>query len=145
MKDEWMQPPKEATHPRGYTRVGGVGYRGVGVSNNQFYQSKSFHVRNRIKDKYHEIFSVLLAEQMPKKGLNLPISDMHLSVGFRSRHDVDNVVGLVKLFVDTLVNRGYLVDDNKNHFTSLEIKFRPEFPHNCFLFEIFEKKLIGKS
>ncbi len=106
-------------------------YCGKGVSLNQYYSGGHWSKRAKLKNTYKEIFLNLLD--------NIKISKMDkfvLVMFFNSRHDTDNVIGLEKLFVDTLKEGGYIIDDNKKFFRGLMIFPDETLENNTFEFNI---------
>jgi hypothetical protein len=105
-------------------------YEGKIVSNNAFYAGVHWTTRNKIKNDYGLIFRAMLRKQkMPK------FEKFDLKMKFNSRHDVDNVVATVKIFVDCLKGE-WVPDDTKEHFKSLTILHDETLKNNTVLFEI---------
>jgi hypothetical protein len=116
-----------------------ISYHGQGVSLNQFYSGGHWSIRNKLKSKYHEIFAKLLDTSKVKK-----VNQCSLLMFFNSRHDVDNVVGLEKLFMDT-IKGGYLKEDDKRFYKGLMIFHDDQLPLNTFEFIILEHGIISKA
>ena len=74
-----------------------IKYTGKLISNNQFYSGLHWAVRNKIKNEYREVFSDLLLTNRVSA-----FEKFDLTMRYNSRHDCDNLIATVKLFVDTL-------------------------------------------
>jgi hypothetical protein len=116
-------------------------YQGRGVSLNQFYQQGHWSTRSRIKIQYRSIFDKLLKQSTDLRWLE----QFYLCIFFNSGHDTDNVVGMSKVFVDSLkreynkdldiiTREGLIPDDDKAHFKGLMIFPDEKMPHNTFEF-----------
>ena len=74
-----------------------ITYKGKGVSLNAFYSQGHWHKRNAIKNEYGAIFRSLLQEaKVPK------LDKFNMVIRYNSRHDLDNIVGMSKILVDTM-------------------------------------------
>lgn len=107
-----------------------VTYQGPGVSVNDYYSSKHWHVRSKIKEKYKDIFLSLFYPVFGKD----KIKTYCIVVFFNNGYDVDNVVGIEKIFVDTLRYYGTTENDTKTYFKSLIIAADKTLPKNTFQF-----------
>ena len=116
-----------------------ISYQGQGVSLNQFYSGGHWSIRNKLKTKYHAIFKELLDASDVKK-----VNQCSLLMFFNSRHDVDNVVGLEKLFMDTIKGE-YLKEDDKRFYKGLMIFHDDKLPTNTFEFIILEHGSTSKA
>jgi hypothetical protein len=124
-----------------------ISYQGKGVSLNKFYKQGHWTTRSTLKNQYFEIFDKLFVENKDLTWLN----SFYLVIFYNSRHDVDNVTGMSKVFVDALkkgidrktgevVRAGYVEEDNKQYFKGLAIFPDPTLPYNTFDFVILEPK-----
>lgn len=124
-------------------RVISFTYQGQGVSNNDFYASGHWSNRHQLKLKWKTIFSELIKPAVGK----YEFKAFYLLMFYRSRLDVDNVVGMEKLFTDTL--KGTLVhDDGKKIFKGLMVFYDESLPkHDTYEFVLIEandEKSINK-
>lgn len=128
-------------------RVIKITYTGKGVSLNKFYKQGHWKTRSDMKNKYTAIFDELFKESKDLSWMN----SFYLLIFYNSRHDTDNVVGMSKVFVDSLkkevnpktgevIRAGYIQDDNKNFYKGLALFPDSTLPHNTFEFLILEPK-----
>lgn len=128
-----------------YDNIYSITYTGKGVSLNQFYSQGHWYKRHEIKRKYSKIFDKLL------KASDIKWMDkFSIIIFYNSRHDVDNVVGMEKLLVDTLKHEetkegevkkyGYIHDDSKKYYKGLSIYPDDSLPTNTFKFILLEHK-----
>lgn len=108
-----------------------ITYKGKAVSLNQFYSGAHWSVRSNIKNKYRKIFIPLIEEQKIPK-----IDMMELVIEANSRHDVDNLVAMGKIFMDCVKTMDIIDDDNPKHYKSLTLRSNKELPSNTFSFNI---------
>jgi len=109
-----------------------VVYTGKAISLNDFYSQGHWSSRNATKNKFKKIFSILMLEAKFKK-----VDRFKLDVLFNSRHDTDNIVGMTKIFVDTMKGK-YIKEDNRNHYKALSIAYDDSLKHNTFIFKVTE-------
>jgi len=122
-------------------------YNGKAVSLNDFYSQGKFYKRHEIKKKYKAIFVPMIEDC----GME-PIEKYILTCYYNSRHDVSNVVGMVKMFEDTLAgdknrrmgsdyyeSKRYIPDDSKYYCKGIQIYPDLDLPNNCFKFIIEEQ------
>lgn len=108
-------------------------YNGEITSANKIWESKHWTTRSGIKNKYSKIFTVLMLEAKFKK-----INEMSLVIFFKSRHDVDNLFALMKIWADTIKGT-YISDDSTKFYKSTHIIYDDSLPKNTVEFH-----LIGK-
>lgn len=121
-----------------------ITYQGKGVSLNKFYSQGHWGTRSAIKKKYRAIFDQLFHES---KDL-IWMEEYALIIFYNSRHDLDNVTGMEKVFMDALkqetdksgivVRHGYVKDDDKRYYKGMVIVPDPELPMNTFEFNILD-------
>lgn len=122
-------------------------YRGKGVSLNQFYSQGHWGTRSALKKKYRKIFDELFIHSRNLRW----VDKFSLVVFYNSRHDVDNVTGMEKVFVDALkkevdkktkevVREGYVPEDDKRFYKGMSIFVDDSLPTNTFEFIIIEHK-----
>jgi len=109
-----------------------ITYCGKGVSLNQYYTAKHWTTRAKLKNTYKDIFVDLLS-----KSDIAPMTKFVIVLFFNSRHDTNNVIGLEKIFSDTLKEQGYIVDDNKKFYRGLMIFPDEDLKMNTFEFNVF--------
>lgn len=105
-------------------------YEGPIVSNNAFYAGMHWTKRNDLKNNYNIIFSNLLTKAKVK-----PFKQFRLNVRFNSKHDCDNVVATLKIFVDTLKGK-YVENDTKEFFTGFSVEHDDTLKKNTMVFQI---------
>lgn len=120
-----------------------IEYKGKALSLNDFYSQGHWSKRSSVKNKYKAIFTALI-EDSPLAWMD----KFYLIITYNSRHDPDNVVGMEKIFVDTLkqdtrdgdiIKDGYIIDDNKNFFKGLCIFPDDTLDRNTFRFILIDK------
>jgi len=105
-------------------------YNGDVVGLNHY---KSLHWRN-LKTKI-DGFKWAIKPTIIKAKLK-PLAWMELTVFHNTRFDLDNIVGIVKPFVDMLRERKILEDDTKQYWDNLRIAFDPKLKKGTVLFQI---------
>jgi len=82
---------------------------------NKLYEQGHWSKRKNLKDKYKKIFIKLLHDSDIEK-----CEKFYIVILYNTRHDVDNIVGVEKVFVDTM--KGVLIpNDGKKNFRGLMI------------------------
>lgn len=108
-------------------------YKGAGLSLNKFYSQGHWTDRNSVKQEYKAIFQNILKQAKGK----YYFEKFYLLIFYNSRHDVDNVVGMEKVFVDTM--KGDIIpNDGKVNYKGMMIFFDDNLPFNTFEFVIIE-------
>jgi len=119
-----------------------IKYKGKPFSLNDIYVSGNskgaFWKRKNIKDKYGKIFEDLLEEAHSQDKLK-HFERFYLCIFYNSRHDVDNIVGMGKVFADTL-RIEYVANDNKKHYKGMTIFVDEDLELNEFDFMIMDLK-----
>lgn len=114
-----------------------VRYEGLGVSNNAFYaggnSANAWRVRSGIKSKYSKIFGWLV-KPAPR------LTTIGVVVFFNSRHDVDNISGTLKIFLDQLRESGKIENDTKRYVKFTCNVYDPQLALNTFEFVIVKIK-----
>jgi hypothetical protein len=120
-----------------------IEYQGQGASLNDFYSQGHWSKRSQIKKKYRAIFDVLLSESRAEW-----MAQFYLVIFYNSRHDVDNVIGMEKVFVDALkrdvdkegnvLREGYVADDDKRYFRGVAVFPNENLPKNTFQFLLID-------
>ncbi len=123
-----------------------IRYQGQGVSLNKFYKQGHWSSRAALKNEYGAKFDKLFEEAEDLAWME----SFYLVIFYNSRHDVDNVVGMGKVFVDALkrtfdtegnvVRPGYVAEDNKKFYKGLAIFPDNSLPRNTFDFILLEPK-----
>jgi hypothetical protein len=115
-------------------------YKGKPFSLNDIYQSGNskggWYLRKKLKDKYGKIFSDLLDEHYAG-GYLKKFDKFYLAVLYNSKHDADNIVGMSKVFADTLRPK-YVPNDTKKHFKGLMVFVDERLSMNEFEFLIID-------
>ena len=117
-------------------------YTGKGLSLNDFYSSGHWHSRKQKVDKY----KALMWNMITSKPEMRFIDKFMLVIRYNSQHDVDNVVGMEKVFMDALKPHkdkedyeNYIREDDKRYYKGMLIFPDVSLPHNTFVFALFEK------
>lgn len=99
-----------------------IDYTGVITSLNDY---KSLHWRKLkpIYDKVKRNFTWLVRAERPTS-----LKWIELRVYHNTNYDLDNLVGVVKPFVDVLRKEGVIADDNKRYWDYLSIQYAPQIP-----------------
>ena len=107
-----------------------IKYEGKALSLNDFYAGGHWKKRADGKKKYDNIFKVLLLEARVKW-----MHEFRLDVVYNSKHDCDNVVGMSKIFVDSMKGI-YIKEDSKRYFKGLSITPDTSLKNNTFIFKL---------
>jgi hypothetical protein len=113
-----------------------IRYEGKAFSLNQLYAQGHWSIRKNLKDKYEKIFAKLM-EDAESKGQLKSFEQYYLVIFYKSRHDVDNVVGMGKVFADTLTGR-YVNNDNQKHYRGFCTFVDDDLDQNVFDFMIID-------
>ena len=97
-----------------------IDYEGVITSLNDY---KSLHWRklNPIYKRVKTNFTWLIRAQKPK-----PLKWIEVRVYHNTNYDLDNLVGVVKPFVDVLRKEGVIKDDTKRYWDYLSVQYAPQ-------------------
>jgi len=109
-------------------------YDGPSLSLNSFYVGGHFSNRLRVKNKFKAIFQEIFKNDKDIRFMK----KFYLSMKFNNRIDTDNQSGLIKVFVDTLKEDGYIEDDNKAFFKGMSIFYNPELEKNTVQIDLYE-------
>ena len=111
-----------------------ISYQGKIFSLNDLYRQGHWSIRSTLKNKYKKLFLELIHKQEIKY-----CKQFYIIVFYNTRHDPDNIIGVVKVFVDAM--KGEIIpDDNKKHFKGVSI-----FPDNTLSANTVDFLLIEKS
>lgn len=126
------------------TFVADIRFKGRGVSFNEIYSSGTWYTRSRIKNKYKDIFDLLIKGDKDIRWMNEFVIDL----SYNSKHDPDNVVAMEKIFVDTMrqerdkeknvIKKGYFYDDSKRYCKGVILRPDESLPFNTFRFCLYE-------
>jgi hypothetical protein len=107
-----------------------ITFKGSIPSLNSYAGGKNFYAKAKvIKDIKSDLRLLCIKAGFYK------VDKFCIDVEFNSRHDVDNVVTIEKIFVDSLKGR-YIEDDNKKYFRGLSIRPNEELPMNTFILSV---------
>lgn len=110
-------------------------YQGESLSLNKFYTQGHWGERDKIRKRFHDYFNPMI-DNAPK---DLFFERYYLLIFFNNRLDVDNVVGMEKVFTDCL--KGRLVhNDNKQYYKGMMIFYDQSLPKNSIEFILIEVK-----
>ena len=96
-------------------------------------KSGNWRVAGNLKKKFAKLYRPYILEADMK-----PMTMFSVEVRYRSRLDVDNVTGSLKVFVDELRYLGIVPDDNPKHFPKFSVEYNKEFKTNTIEFTIIE-------
>jgi hypothetical protein len=116
-----------------YSRHHKFTYSGEITSANKIWESKHWSVRSGIKNNYSKIFCTLMLEAKFRT-----VNEMSLIIFFRSRHDVDNLFALLKIWADSIKGT-YIPDDSNKFYKSCHVIYDESLDKNTVEFH-----LIGK-
>lgn len=115
-----------------------VDYSGVVVSLNDY---KTLHWR-KLKPLYDGVkleFLSLIRKEKP-----VPMAWIELRVYHNTKYDLDNLVGIVKPFVDVLRREKVIRDDNRRYWDYLSVQYTPQLEKNTIKF-IITGEVAGKQ
>ena len=105
-------------------------HTGLIISLNE-YKSLSWLKLKKLVDVLKLQLQVLIQRaKLPK------LKYIEIRIFFNSRHDIDNVVGTSKVFVDCLRAQRVVPDDTKGFFDYMSIAFDPKMKKKTILFKI---------
>lgn len=100
---------------------------------NDWYSGNHWKIRSVIKKKSHSYISSLLND-IPEKP---EIITFTISLRYNlPRRDADNMLPVVKLFVDCLKNNNWILEDSPKYFKSFEIIFDEKLNKNSQIITI---------
>jgi hypothetical protein len=105
-------------------------YTGDVTSANYIWEGGHWGKRNTVKERYSQIFSVMMREAQ-----FAPINEMSLIVFYNTKHDVDNIQAICKIFVDTMKGV-YIPDDNNKLYKSIHVAHDPDLPKKTVEFHV---------
>ena len=99
-----------------------------GISWNNLYSSKHWSTRKKLADNWHNFFASMMASYDKPE-----IDTFSVQFNVNSRHDIDNVGVMAKLFVDTLKGQGWILEDSPKFFKKLTLESKKgELPSNTY-------------
>lgn len=107
-----------------------IDYEGVITSLNDY---KSLHWRklNPIYKQVKNNFTWLIRAKKPK-----PLEWIEVRVYHNTNYDLDNLVGVVKPFVDVLRKEGIIKDDTKRYWDYLSVQYAPQLKKGIIKFVV---------
>lgn len=115
-------------------RVITLRYTGTGLSLNTFYSSNSWHTRQTAKNEYKSRFKPAINELS-----GIVLDQFYVVLFYNSKHDVDNVVGMEKIVIDTL-RESVVYGDQPEYYKGLCLFYDDSLPFNTFDILIIEGK-----
>ena len=103
-------------------------YEGKAISLNDFYQSKHWSHRQKLKKKFNAIFRNLFKEFRIGR-----YEKFEITIYYNSRLNPDNVIGLEKVFTDTLNKYNHIEDDTKKYYKGVSIYPCEQFKTNTYV------------
>jgi hypothetical protein len=135
---------KDLINTSNLEKVATIVYSGRGVSLNKFYSQGHWSTRSNIKNTYRKVFTELLDNNKDIRW----VDKYFLAIYYNSAHDPDNVIGMEKVFTDTLkqekdkagniIYKGYIQDDSKKYCRGVSIFPDEQLPKNTFKFVLYE-------
>lgn len=110
-----------------------ITYSGEITSANAIWAGKHWSMRSKLKNDFEKKFTTLLLLAKVKK-----MQEVSLLVFYNSRHDVDNISSLNKMFMDCVKGK-YVEDDNSKHYKMTLTVIDDTLPKNTVEFH-----LVGK-
>ena len=104
-----------------------------GVSLNEWYSSKHWTSRQRIKKKFCKLFQENFKGNVIKQFVRYQVE-----LTYNTRLDPSNTITLVKLAEDYLVSKGYLKDDSKQYCRGIYIAPDETLKKGLYVLKIFE-------
>lgn len=108
-------------------------YSGKTVSLNNFYAQKHWTFRKRMRDDFETKFREIIKES----GLK-PMKKFKIDMVYNSRHDPDNTIIMLKMFVDTMRHLGIIEDDTKKYFKGFSITPDGRLRKDTIIFKVNE-------
>lgn len=105
-------------------------YTGKIVSWNTLYSQKHWTKRNALKDKYHEIFTILTKQAKVKQ-----MNEMVIVAFYNSKTDVDNTTVMCKWLAD-VVKIKHIEEDDNRFYKGIIVFFDEKLPKNTMQFHI---------
>lgn len=109
-------------------------YRGRTFSLNDLYSQSHWTKRSNLKNEFKGLF----LEELQKSDTSF-CHQFYLIIFYNTKHDPDNIVGMSKIFVDTMKGI-YVPDDNKKYFKGLLIFPDASLPSGSVDFIIVKQK-----
>lgn len=110
-----------------------ITYIGAIPSLNSYAGGKNFYAKAKIIKDLKSTVKLLCLEAGFKK-----VDKFIVDIEFNSRHDVDNVITIGKIFVDSLKGK-YIEDDNKKYYRGLTIRPNEDLKMNTFILSIISE------
>ena len=113
-----------------YTKHFKITYDGDVTSANKLWASPHWSVRWKIEQSYNKIFKILLLKEKVKK-----MTEVSLFTFYNTKHDVDNIFCLNKIFMDTVKGK-YLPEDDTRYYKSTHTIFDSNLPKGTIEFHL---------
>ena len=111
-----------------------VKYKGDIPSLNEIWAGITHYERTKMKNNYGFIFLDLL-----KKSGMRSVNKFYLEVEYNSRHDVDNLAIVNKIFADVIKSK-WCEDDSNLHYKGIKVEVNKSLPYRTFVFKVYEIK-----
>lgn len=98
-----------------------VSFKGS-LSSNKVYSTPHWTARNRMQKTWHSKFRRACLDAYPDGVGQSKISLFRVDLTCRNRLDIDNNSIMFKMFVDTLRELDWIVEDNTKHFIGMSIE-----------------------
>jgi len=108
-------------------------YEGKMVSLNQLYSQRHWSARSTMKNKYVDIFTILLLEAKVQ-----PMKEMSIILFYAGKMDVDNAVVGCKFLADAIKGK-YLLDDSSKFYKGLVMVHDSSLEKNTYEYHIIGK------
>lgn len=110
------------------------------MKNTITYCGKNWLSRNQV-DSYHWTkrmkYKEALWSELDLSSFSEPLNEFRVEVFYNSRFDVDNVGGGLKMVIDHLKHKGFIIDDNPKYFKQLSITFDATLPKSTYIVTLY--------
>jgi hypothetical protein len=97
---------------------------------NKWYEGGHWSKRKKLKDYYRAMFLPYFKDKQ------ICISEFEAELSYNYNADVDNVITLLKIFIDNMRDFGIIDNDNTKIFKSLQIRYDSNLAKRSFLIKI---------
>ena len=104
------------------------------LSSNKVYSTPHWTARSKMQKIWHSKFRRACTEAYPKGIGSAKATLFSVDLQCRNRLDIDNNSIMFKMFVDTLRELGWVVEDSTKHFKSMSIKYVDSMKPNTGIF-----------
>lgn len=106
-------------------------FEGKTVSLNNFYSQKHWTYRKKMRDDFEGKFRDII-----KKSDLQPMKRFKIDMVYNSRHDPDNTIIMLKMFVDTMRHLNIIEDDTKKYFRGFSVTPDARLKKDTIIFKV---------